>query len=161
MPPLAVIAPVLILFRAFHLPNTHLGLIVLYTAFNLSLAVWLLKGFLDEIPRGYEEAALVDGYTRWQAFTRIVVPHAAPGIAVTAVFCLISAWNEYGFALALNNARAVTVPVYFAGLQGNIHGLPWPQIAAGALVFVLPVVMFTVLVRRHLLRGMTFGAIKS
>lgn len=161
MPPLAVVAPVLILFRQFDLPNTHLGLIVLYTAFNLSLAVWLMKGFIDELPKGYEEAALVDGYTRWQAFVRIIIPHALPGIAVTAVFCLISAWNEYGFALALNNARAVTVPVYFAGLQGNIHGLPWPQIAAGALVFVLPVVVFTVLVRRHLLRGMTFGAIKS
>ncbi len=161
MPPLAVVAPVLILFRIFDLPNTHLGLIVLYTGFNLSLAVWLMKGFLDELPKGYEEAALVDGYTRWQAFVKIIVPHALPGIAVTAVFCLISAWNEYGFAMALNNARAVTVPVYFAGLQGNIHGLPWNVIAAGAIVFVLPVVVFTVLVRRHLLRGMTFGAIKS
>ncbi len=161
MPPLAVVAPVLILFRIFDLPNSHLGLIILYTGFNLSLAVWLMKGFLDEMPRGYEEAALVDGYTRWQAFTRIIVPHALPGIAVTAVFCLISAWNEYGFAMALNNARAVTVPVYFAGLQGNIHGLPWDLVGAGALVFVAPVVVFTILVRKHLLRGMTFGAMKS
>ena len=111
MPPLAVVAPVLILFRQFDLPNTHLGLIVLYTAFNLSLAVWLMKGFIDELPKGYEEAALVDGYTRWQAFVRIIIPHSLPGIAVTAVFCLISSWNEYGFAMALNNARAVTVPV--------------------------------------------------
>jgi multiple sugar transport system permease protein len=161
MPPLAVVAPVLIMYRALDLPNTYLGLIVLYTAFNLSLAVWLMKGFIDEIPRAYEESALVDGYSRASAFFRIVVPHAKTGMAVTAVFCLISAWNEFGFAMTLNNARAVTVPVYFAGLQGNTNGVPWPQIAAGALLFVLPIVVFTVLVRNHLLRGVTFGTIKQ
>jgi multiple sugar transport system permease protein len=161
MPPLAVVAPVLIMYRAFDLPNTHLGLIVLYTAFNLSLSVWLMKGFIDEIPRAYEESALVDGYSRGAAFFRIVLPHARTGMAVTAVFCLISAWNEFGFAMTLNNAQAVTVPVYFAGLQGNTEGVPWAQVAAGALVFVLPIVVFTVLVRDHLLRGVTFGTIKQ
>jgi len=161
MPPLAVVAPVLIMYRAFDLPNTHLGLIILYTAFNLSLAVWLMKGFIDEIPRAYEESALVDGYSRASAFFRIILPHARTGMAVTAVFCLISAWNEFGFAMTLNNAQAVTVPVYFAGLQGNTNGVPWPQIAAGALLFVLPIVVFTALVRKHLLRGVTFGTIKQ
>ncbi len=161
LPPLAVVVPVLMMYRAFDLPNTHLGLILLYTAFNLSLAVWLMKGFIDEIPRAYEEAALVDGYSPLQAFYKIILPHSATGMAVTAVFCLISAWNEYGFALALNNAEAVTVPVYFAGLQGNIQGIPWPQIAAGVLIFVVPIVSFTVLVRNHLLRGVTFGTIKQ
>jgi multiple sugar transport system permease protein len=161
MPPLAVVAPVLIMYRALDLPNTYVGLIVLYTAFNLSLAVWLMKGFIDEIPRAYEESALVDGYTRASAFFRIVLPHAKTGMAVTAVFCLISAWNEFGFAMTLNNAKAVTVPVYFAGLQGNTNGVPWPQIAAEALLFVLPIVVFTVLVRNHLLRGVTFGTIKQ
>ena len=161
MPPLAVVAPVLIMYRALDLPNTYLGLIVLYTAFNLSLAVWLMKGLIDEIPRAYEESALVDGYSRASTFFRIVLAHARTGMAVTAVFCLISAWNEIGFAMTLNNARAVTVPVYFAGLQGNTNGVPWPQIAAGALLFVLPIVVFTVLVRNHLLRGVTFGTIKQ
>jgi multiple sugar transport system permease protein len=161
MPPLAVVAPVLIMYRVFDLPNTHLGLIILYTGFNLSLAVWLMKGFIDEIPRAYEEAALVDGYSRLSSFFRIIVPQARTGMAVTAVFCLISAWNEFGFAMTLNNAQAVTVPVYFAGLQGNVNGVPWPQIAAGALVFVSPIVAFTVLVRDHLLRGVTFGTIKQ
>jgi multiple sugar transport system permease protein len=161
MPPLSVVAPVLIMYREFDLPNTAAGLIVLYTSFNLSLSVWLMKGFIDEIPREYEEAALVDGYSQLQAFWKIIVPQAATGIAVTAVFCLISAWNEYGFAATLNNAGAVTVPVYFAGLQGNIEGIPWPQITAGALLFVTPIVVFTVLVRKHLLRGVTFGTIKQ
>ena len=161
MPPLAVVAPVLIMYRALDLPNTHLGLVILYTAFNLSLSVWLMKGFIDEIPRAYEESALVDGYSRLSAFFRIILPHARTGMAVTAVFCLISAWNEFGFAMTLNNAEAVTVPVFFAGLQGNINGVPWPQIAAGALLFVLPIVVFTILVRDHLLRGVTFGTIKQ
>jgi multiple sugar transport system permease protein len=161
MPPLAVVVPVLIMYREFGLPNTHVGLIILYTSFNLSLSVWLMKGFIDEIPPEYEEAALVDGYSHFQAFSKIIVPQAATGIAVTAVFCLISAWNEYGFAMTLNNTEAVTVPVYFAGLQGNIGGVPWPQIAAGALLFVTPIIVFTVLVRRHLLRGVTFGTIKQ
>jgi multiple sugar transport system permease protein len=161
MPPLAVVVPVLIMYRRFDLPGTHLGLILLYTAFNLSLAVWLMKGFIDEIPRAWEEAALVDGYSRLAAFRRIIVPQAATGMAVTAVFCLISAWNEYGFAMTLNSTEAVTVPAYFAGLQGSIEGMPWPQIAAGALIFVAPIVVFTVVVRRHLLRGITFGTIKQ
>jgi len=161
MPPLAVVVPVLVMYRRFDLQGTHLGLVLLYTAFNLSLSVWLMKGFIDEIPRAYEEAALVDGYSRLDAFRRIIVPEAATGMAVTAVFCLISAWNEYGFAMTLNASSAVTVPAYFAGLQGNIDGMPWPQIAAGALVFVAPIVLFSILVRRHLLRGVTFGTIKQ
>jgi multiple sugar transport system permease protein len=161
LPPLAVVVPVLLMYRQLGLQNTHLGLVILYTAFNLSLAVWLMKGFLDEIPRAYEEAALVDGYPWLHAFWKVIVPQARTGMAVTAVFCLISAWNEYGFAVTLNNAAATTVPVYFAGLQGSIEGVPWPQVAAGALVFVAPIVLFTVLVRRHLLRGVTFGTIKQ
>ena len=161
MPPLAVVVPVLIMYRRLDLQGTHAGLILLYTAFNLSLAVWLMKGFIDEIPRAYEEAALVDGYSRLGAFRRIILPEARTGMAVTAVFCLISAWNEYGFAMTLNSSRAVTVPAYFAGLQGNIEGMPWPEIAAGALLFVAPIAVFSVLVRGHLLRGVTFGTIKQ
>jgi multiple sugar transport system permease protein len=161
MPPLAVVVPVLLMYRELDLQGTHAGLILLYTVFNLSLSVWLMKGFLDEIPRAYEEAALVDGYSRMHAFVHVVLPEARTGMAVTAVFCLISAWNEYGFAMTLNSSGAITVPAYFAGLQGNIEGMPWPQIAAGALVFVAPIVLFTVLVRKHLLRGMTFGTIKQ
>ncbi len=161
LPPLAVVVPVLIMYRNLDLQGTHVGLIVLYTVFNLSLATWLMKGFLDDIPRAFEEAALVDGYSRSQAFFRVVLPEARTGMAVTAVFCLISAWNEYGFAMTLNSSGAITVPAYFAGLQGNIEGMPWPQIAAGALLFVAPIVTFTFLVRKNLLRGMTFGTIKQ
>jgi multiple sugar transport system permease protein len=161
LPPLAVVVPVLSMYRWFRLENTHLGLMLLYTSFNLSLAVWLMKGFIDEIPRAFEEAALVDGYSRLQAFFKVIVPQASTGMAVTGVFCLISAWNEFGFAMTLNNYEAKTVPVYFSGLQGNIDGVPWPQISAGMMIFVAPIVVFTVLVRNHLLRGVTFGTIKQ
>jgi multiple sugar transport system permease protein len=161
LPPLAVVVPVLVMYRSVALENTHLGLILLYTSFNLSLAVWLMKGFIDEIPRAFEEAALVDGYSRLWTFVRVIVPQSATGMAVTGVFCLISSWNEFGFAMTLNNYEAKTVPVYFAGLQGNIEGVPWPQIAAGMMIFVAPIVVFTILVRRHLLRGVTFGTIKQ
>ena len=160
LPPMAVVIPILMMYREFDLQNTHLGLIILYTSFNLSIAVWLMKGFIDDIPVAFEEAALVDGYTRLQAFWHVILPRARPGMAVTAVFCLISAWNEYGFAMTLNNRSGVTVPVYFAGLQGNVQGLPWSQISAGVLLFVMPIVVFTILVRKHLLRGITFGTIK-
>jgi multiple sugar transport system permease protein len=136
-------------------------MILLYTVANLSLAVWLMKGFIDEIPRAYEEAALVDGYSRLQAFFRIILPQAATGMAVTAVFCLISAWNEYGFAVTLTTERAKTVPVYFAGLGYDPSGIPWPQIAAGTTLFVVPILVFTILVRKHLLRGVTFGTVKQ
>ena len=161
LPPLAVVVPVLVMYRWFALENTYLGLILLYTSFNLSLAVWLMKGFIDDIPRAFEEAALVDGYSRLRTFLRVIVPQASTGMAVTGVFCLISSWNEFGFAMTLNNYEPKTVPVYFAGLQGNIEGVPWPQIAAGMMIFVAPIILFTVLVRQHLLRGVTFGTIKQ
>ena len=89
MPPVAISIPIFLMFRSLGLSDTHAGMILLYTAVNLSLAVWLLKGFIDEIPREYEEAALIDGYTRFQAFTKVVLPQAATGIASTAIFCLI------------------------------------------------------------------------
>lgn len=160
LPPLAVVIPVFLMFSELGLTDTHLGLVLLYAAFSLSLGVWLMKGFIDEIPREYEEAALVDGYTRLQAFRKVILPQAATGIATTAVFCLISAWNEFAFALILNGSGATPVPVFIQGQLGDVRGVPWGELAAGALLFVLPVVVFTFLVRKHLLRGVTFGAIK-
>lgn len=160
LPPIVVAIPMFLMYRAAGLTDTHLGLIILYTAFNVSFAVWLMKGFIDEIPKEYEEAALVDGYTRLQAFFRIVLPEAATGIAATAVFCFITAWNEYAFALILTNRRAQTAPPFIPSQIGS--GLPdWTVIAAGTLLFLLPVAIFTFLLRNHLLRGMSFGAIRK
>ena len=160
LPPVVVAIPMFLMYRAAGLTDTHLGLIILYTAFNVSFAVWLMKGFIDEIPKEYEEAALVDGYTRLQAFFKIVLPEAATGIAATAVFCFITAWNEYAFALIMTNRRAQTAPPFIPSQIGS--GLPdWTVIAAGTFLFLLPVAIFTFLLRNHLLRGMSFGAIRK
>lgn len=160
LPPIVVAIPMFLMYRAVGLNDTHIGLIILYTAFNVSFAVWLMKGFIDEIPKEYEEAALVDGYTRMQAFWKIVLPEAATGIAATAVFCFITAWNEYAFALILSNRRAQTAPPFIPSQVGT--GLQdWTVIAAGTVLFLLPVAIFTFLLRNHLLRGMSFGAIRK
>jgi multiple sugar transport system permease protein len=160
LPPVVVAIPMFLMYRAVGLNDTHWGLIILYTAFNLSFSVWLMKGFMDEIPKEYEEAALVDGYTRMEAFFKIVLPEAATGIAATAVFCFITAWNEYAFALIMTNRRAQTAPPFIPSQVGS--GLPdWTVIAAGTLLFLLPVAIFTFLLRNHLLRGVTFGAIRK
>ncbi|MBY5521680.1 carbohydrate ABC transporter permease [Rhizobium leguminosarum] len=160
LPPVVVAIPMFLMYRVVGLNDTHWGLIILYTAFNLSFSVWLMKGFIDEIPKEYEEAALVDGYTRMQAFFKIVIPEAATGIAATAVFCFITAWNEYAFALIMTNRRAQTAPPFIPSQVGS--GLPdWTVIAAGTFLFLLPVAIFTFLLRNHLLRGMSFGAIRK
>jgi multiple sugar transport system permease protein len=160
LPPVVVAIPMFLMYRAVGMTDTHLGLIILYTAFNLSFSVWLMKGFMDEIPKEYEEAALVDGYTRMQAFWKIVLPEAVTGIAATAVFCFIIAWNEYAFALIMTNRRAQTAPPFIPAQVGS--GLTdWTTIAAGTFLFLLPVAIFTFALRHHLLRGVTFGAIRK
>jgi len=160
LPPVVVAIPMFLMYRAVGLVDTHVGLIILYTAFNLSFSVWLMKGFIDEIPKEYEEAALVDGYTRMEAFFKIVLPQAATGIAATAVFCFITAWNEYAFALMMTNRRAQTAPPFIPSQLGS--GITdWTAIAAGTFLFLLPVAIFTFLLRKHLLRGVTFGAIRK
>jgi len=160
MPPIAVAIPIFLMYRTLGLSDTHLGMILLYTAVNISLAVWLLKGFIDEIPREYEEAAMIDGYSRFHAFVKVVLPQAATGIAATAIFCLIFAWNEYAFALLLTSGTAQTAPPFIPTIIGE-GGLDWPAVASGATLFLLPVLFFTILLRKQLLRGITFGAVRK
>ena len=159
LPAVVVTIPLFLMYRQFGLHDTHIGMILLYTVFNLSLAVWLLKGFIDEIPLEYEEAALVDGYSRIQAIFKIVLPQAWTGIAATAVFSLIFAWNEYAFALMLTSDTARTAPPSIATMLGR-GGIEWSAIAAGSLGFLIPVVVVVFLLRDYLLRGVTFGAVR-
>jgi multiple sugar transport system permease protein len=160
MPPIAVAIPVYLMYRWLGLSDTRSGMILLYTAVNVSLSVWLLKGFIDEIPREYEEAALVDGYTRLQAFRKIVLPQAATGIVATAIFCLIFAWNEYAFAVLLTSGQAQTTPPFIPFIIGE-GGQDWPAVAAATTLFLVPILGFTVLLRKNLLRGITFGAVRK
>jgi multiple sugar transport system permease protein len=160
MPPIAVAIPIYLMYRQLGLMDSRIGMILLYTAVNVSLAVWLLKGFIDEIPREYEEAALVDGYTRLQAFRKTVLPQAVTGIAATAIFCLIFSWNEYAFALLLTSGDAQTMPPFIPFIIGE-GGQDWPAVAAATTLFLLPIVIFTIVLRKHLLRGITFGAVRK
>lgn len=160
LPAVVVAVPLFLFFRQLNLHDTHLGMIILYTAFNLSLTTWLLKGFIDEIPKEYEEAAMVDGYSRWQAFYKIVLPQSTTGLAATTVFAFIFAWNEYAFALMMTSETARTAPPSIATMLGR-GGIEWSAIAAGTLAFLIPVVIIAFALRRHLLRGVTFGAIRQ
>ena len=160
MPPIAVAIPIYLMYRELGLSDTALGMILLYTAVNVSLAVWLLKGFIDEIPREYEEAAMIDGYTRLQAFCKVVLPQATTGIAATAIFCLIFAWNEYAFAVLLTSGDGADR----AALHPDHHRRGRPGLAGGAAgttLFLVPILVFTILLRKQLLRGITFGAVRK
>ncbi len=160
LPAVVVTIPIFLMYRFVGLFDTHIGMILLYTAFNLSFSVWLLKGFIDEIPMEYEEAAMVDGYTRWQAFVKVVLPQATTGIAATTVFALIFAWNEYAFALMLTSDRARTAPPSIPSVVGTA-GVEWAAISAGSLLFLIPVAIIAFVMRKYLLRGITFGAIRQ
>ena len=131
LPPVVVVIPIYLMYSALGLRDTHFGLVLLYTTFNVSFAVWLMKGFIDEIPKEYEDAALVDGYTRFQTFLKVVLPQSVTGIAATAVFCLITAWNEFAFALVLTEVggKAVTAPPSITSPTGST-GVDWGKIAA-------------------------------
>lgn len=160
LPPVVVAIPIFLMFRTLHLTDTRLGLIILNTCFNVSFAVWVLKAFIDEIPAEYEEAAMVDGYTRFQAFRQIVLPQAATGIAATSVFVFITVWNEYAFAFLLSREVAQTVPAWLP-YQSGVLGYDWGAAAAGSFVFLLPPMIFTIILRKHLVRGISFGAIRK
>jgi multiple sugar transport system permease protein len=160
LPPVVVVVPVYMMFRELHLLNTHAGLILLYTTVNVAFATWLMKGFTDDVPPEYEEAALLDRYTRLQAFAKTTLPLIVPGIAATAVFCFLNSWNEYAFAYFLSGAQALTAPPSITAKVGA-GAAEWNVIFARAIVFVIPAALFTFLMRNQLLRGMTFGAIKG
>jgi multiple sugar transport system permease protein len=159
LPPIVVLIPVFVLFSDTGLRDSYIGLIILYTAFNLPFVVWIMKGFFDEIPKEYEEAAMLDGYSRPQAIWKIVLPEAVPAMAATAVFSIIVSWNEFVLANFLNRDQAATVPPYLNSIIG-VGAVEWGRLAAASMIYVLPVIVFTFLVRNHLLRGVTFGAVR-
>lgn len=159
MPPVVVVIPLFVMFRTLQLYDTRIGLVLLYTAFNLPFTIWMMKGFIDEVPAEYEDAAMVDGYSRLQAFHKVSLPLLLPGILATAVFSLIFTWNEFTFAVFLTGATSRTVPPAIAGLLGG-QSTPWGLVAAAAMVFAVPVLAFGWFVRTHLVAGMTFGAVR-
>ena len=160
MPPVVVVIPIFLMYRELGLIDTKLGLILIYAAFNVPFTIWMMKGFVDEVPSEYEDAAMLDGYTRLQAFWRFTLPLLVPGIAATAVFALIFSWNEFVFAIFLTSSQEVrTAPPAIAGLIGGTT-VDWGLVAASAVVFALPVLAFAYLVRKHLVAGVTLGAVR-
>lgn len=170
MPAIAVVLPFFVIFRA--IGNTDVGqflqlgqdrigtLIVCYTIFNLPFAIWLMHSFFQEIPIELEDSARLDGYTRFQVFLKVVLPLAAPGIAVAAIFCLLFSWNEYLFASVLTRdvAKTITVGV---GDFWTTRGILWGPLSAAATVCVLPMVVFALILQRWIVRGLTFGAVRG
>ena len=158
-PPVAFLVPMFIIFRNLGLIDTHFALIVIYTSMNLSFVTWVLIGFFKEIPVELEEAALVDGYTYWQYFRRIALPLVRPGLAATAILSAIFAWNEFLFALILTSKKAATIPIYLAGFSESM-GIQWGEFMAVGCFAVIPIMIFTFALQKHLVRGLTFGAVK-
>ena len=160
MPPIVIAFPVFLLFVLLGWVDTFVGLIVLYTAFNLPYVIWMMRGYIQDVPLELEESALVDGCTRWQVFVRVVWPMVRGGLFATAVFTFVFAWNEFLFALVLtrNVATTYTVQVthYFGG-QSNF----WAKIAAMSVLGTVPIFVAVALLQRFLVRGMSLGAVKG
>lgn len=159
-PPITTVIPYFVLLRGFGLTDTYLGLILTYVAYGLPFAIWLLVGFFQELPHEIEEAATMDGTSYLQRFRLIVLPLARPALAVTSVFVLIYAWNEFLFASILTSFNTKTLPVVMAGYISD-KGIEWGQMSALGTMMVVPVILVAWLSQKHIVRGLTFGAVKE
>ena len=159
LPPIAVIIPFFILFRRIGLIDTVFGLVIVNLVQALPFAVWLLRGFFLEVPHELRDAAILDRLSHSQILTRIVVPIAAPGIAVTAIFTFIFTWNEFLFALFLTAERATTAPVGVSQLILAYQVL-WGEVSAAGSLALLPLLPTVLYAQRYIVRGMTLGAVR-
>jgi multiple sugar transport system permease protein len=159
-PPIAFAIPFFLAYRYMGLIDTLFGLVIIYLTFNLSLVIWMMRTFFDGLPHSLEEAAEIDGAGPLAVFLRITLPLAGPGLATTAIFCFLFAWNDFFYALVLTRSRAQMAPVAIVNFM-NYEGWEWGKIAAGGTMIMLPVVAFSLLVRRYLIRGLTAGALKG
>lgn len=159
-PPVAFGIPFFLVYRNLAWLDTLHGLILIYLTFNLSLVIWMMRPFFDGLPRSLEEAAYIDGASSWQTFTRVMLPLTAPGVATTAIFSFLLAWNDFFYSLILTRSQAMTAPVAIVNFM-NYQGWDWGSITAGSVVVSMPVVVFSLLVRRYLVSGLTAGAVKG
>lgn len=158
-PVVAVMVPLYVIFRSSGLVGTLPGLILAYTTFNLPFAIWILKGFFDNVPYAIEEAAQCDGCTRWQAF-RLIVPLVAPGIGAFVVLCVLFGWNDFLFASIIGSGGAKTLPVATAELVQPVK-IQWGMIMAAGVVTAAPMMFLGLLIRRYLVAGLTMGAVRE
>jgi multiple sugar transport system permease protein len=161
LPAIVVIIPVILMFRVVGLSGSYLGIILLYTAFNLPFTIWMMKSFFDELSPDVEDAARLDGSNDRRVFFKIALPQVIAGLAATFVFGLILTWNEFLFALLLTGVDTRTVPVGMnQAVAGGGVGVLWGLLAAIETLFLIPVFLVTFFLQNHLLRGVTFGTVK-
>jgi multiple sugar transport system permease protein len=158
-PVVAVMVPLYSIFRGLDLVGTLPGLILAYTTFNLPFAIWILKGFFDNVPYAIEEAQMVDGATRFQAF-RSILPLVAPGIGAFVVLCILFAWNDFLFAAIIGSGGAKTLPVATRELV-QPQNIQWGSIMAAGVVTTLPMMLLGLVIRKYLVTGLTMGAVKE
>jgi multiple sugar transport system permease protein len=162
LPAIVVIIPVILMFRAVGLSGSYLGIILLYTAFNLAFTIWMMKSFFDELSTDVEDAARIDGSSETKVFLKICLPQVVAGLAATFVFGLILTWNEFLFALLLTGPDTRTVPVAMnQAVSSGGRGTDWTLLAAIETLFLIPVFLVTFFLQEHLLRGVTFGTVKK
>jgi multiple sugar transport system permease protein len=159
MPPVVVIFPFLLFFKVLKWVDTYQALIIVYLTFNLPYAVWMMRGFFQELPIEIEESALVDGCSHFGAFFRISLPLVTPGLVATGVFCFIFSWSELFFAVCLTRTKAMTLSVFIPQLFGRMFIL-WGEVGATSIMAMVPLFVMSFVVQRYLVRGLTLGAVK-
>ena len=160
IPPIAIVFPLFLLYVWFGWVDTYFGMILLYTAFNLPYVIWMMRGYIEDVPIDLEQSALVDGCTRWQVLLRVVFPMVRTGLFATAVFSFVFAWNDFIFALVMTRSAATTYPVqvtHYFGAQSNF----WAKIAAMSVLGTLPVLVAVAALQKYLVRGISLGAVKG
>lgn len=161
LPPVATVIPLFLLYNKFNLMDTHIGLILAYTIFNLSFGVWMLIGFFDDFPIQIQEQALIDGCTEIQSLVKVVLPTIAPGVLVVALFCFIFSWNELMLALTLTTTNAKTITVLFASILQSPSGIFFGEAACAAVLSLIPALILTFFFQRYIVRGLTLGSVKG
>jgi multiple sugar transport system permease protein len=160
IPPIAIGVPLVSIMASLHLTDTSIGLALAQTTISLPLSIWLMASFFEAVPHDLEEAALVDGCGRLQALARVILPVVRGGLAVTALFAFLASWNEFMFALLLTATRAGTTPIAIANFETQ-YGLQWGSMTALATLYSVPVVLLALLLQRHIVSGLTLGAVKA
>lgn len=160
LPAMAVVIPYFLMAALFNLLDTRLMLIICYTTFNIPFTIWMMRGFIEDLPRELEESAFIDGCTGMQTLQKIILPLVAPGLVATAIFCIINSWNEFVFANFLTTINSKTVPTSVM-MYLSVSGVKWGEMGATGVLGVLPVLIFAICVQKHMIRGLTFGAIKG
>ncbi|WP_067176516.1 carbohydrate ABC transporter permease [Microtetraspora niveoalba] len=162
VPPIALVVPMFLVARRLGLTDQYITVILAYVTFLVPYVVWLMRAFFRSLPKELEEAAMLDGCSRFGAFFRIIVPCSMPGLISTMIYCIILAWEELLFALILTNDKAVTIPVAIAGIAADTeNGGLWGPLAAVGVLTVLPVVIFALAVQKYLVKGLADGATKG